>query len=78
MRTKCLSRKEALMQRWEFCALFFNQGRGYLTAFKKASETVEVTDYVATIEELGLNGWELVTLSTNNYGTTYTFKRPLP
>jgi len=66
------------MQRWEFCALSFNQDRGYLTAFKKAAETIEVADYLATIEELGLNGWELVTLSTNNYGTTYTFKRPLP
>jgi hypothetical protein len=66
------------MQRWEFCALSFNQDRGYLTAFKKATETIEVADYLATIEELGLNGWELVTLSTNNYGTTYTFKRPLP
>ena len=66
------------MQRWEFCALSFNQDRGYLAAFKKATETIEVADYLATIEELGLNGWELVTLNTNNYGTTYTFKRPLP
>ncbi len=66
-----------VMQRWEYCVLSFNQGRGFLTALKMASETVEVADYLATIEELGLNGWELVAVNANNYGTTYTFKRPL-
>jgi hypothetical protein len=65
------------MQRWEYCVLSFNQGRGFLTAFKRASETVEVADYLATIEELGFNGWELVAVNVNDYGTTYTFKRPL-
>ena len=65
------------MQRWEYCVLSFNQGRGYLTAYKKGTETVVVSDYVTVIEALGLNGWELVAINTNNYGTAYTFKRPL-
>jgi hypothetical protein len=77
MQQACLSRKEALMQRWEYCVLSFNQEKGYLTAYKKANQTVEVPDYLAAIEELGLNGWELVAVQTNNYGTAYTFKRPL-
>jgi hypothetical protein len=73
----CAERIAHAMQRWEYCVLSFNQEKGFLTAFKRASETIEVADYLTTIEELGLNGWELVAVNANNYGTTYTFKRPL-
>ena len=71
------------MTKWEYCAIRSNVGDGknFLKFFDASGEggPKEVSDAHQTIAQLGLEGWELVTLTQISQpdARVYYLKRPL-
>ncbi len=71
------------MTKWEYCAIRSSiaDGKDFLKLFSASAgePPKEIKDVHQTIAKLGLEGWELVTLTQINQpdARVYYFKRPV-
>ena len=66
------------MQKWEYCQLGTEQGvLGAMIVYHSGAKSERFQSFAEAMKKLGLEGWELVSVSTIGVDTSFFFKRPL-